>query len=486
MSEQMQAAGAVLERIGGVGPWLASRPIVIPDVVLDPPRDGELLVRMEAAGSCHSAPSVVEGNRDRPLPCLMDNEAAGGQRGRRLVDNRLESEENAMSDTTAPRALEGMTVLDLSQVMAGPYCTMILGDYGAEVIKIENPEAGDQTRRSWGRLYAGQDSHAFLAMNRNKRSVALDLKDAEDLEKFYGLVRDADVVVENFRPGVAQRLGIDYDTLKDINPGLIYASISGFGLSGPYSTRPGYDLIAQAMSGVMSITGEPGGRPVKCGLPVSDLGAALFTAVGIVTAWAHKQRTGEGQKVETSLFESALALSVWESVEYWTTGRTPQPMGSGHRINEPYRALRTADGYVTVGANNQKLWRLLCRAMDDEALADDPRFATNMDRMDHLPELVEELERRLAARTSTEWVDIFLAAGVPAGPIQDYRQVLEEDEHVKARGMVTTVDHPLEGEVKLLASPIRMSGTPFTVRRHPPLLGEHTDEVVANLARTEA
>ncbi|WP_298992703.1 CaiB/BaiF CoA-transferase family protein [uncultured Pseudokineococcus sp.] len=379
-------------------------------------------------------------------------------------------------------ALAGMRVLDLTQVMAGPFCTMVLADLGADVIKVENPDAGDQTRRSWGRSGKGEDSRAFLSLNRNKRSVVLDLKSERGREDFLAMVADADVVVENWRPGVAERLGVGYDVLSQVNPALVYASISGFGRSGPYADRPGYDLIAQAMAGVMSITGEPDGRPVKSGIPVADLGSGLFCAVGILAAWSSARRTGIGQVVETSLFESALALAVWESTEFWDTGRTPAKLGSANRMSAPYQALATRDGYVTLGANNDRLWRRLCAALELEHLVEDPRFATNVGRMANLPDLVTTLEERLAERSTDEWVELLLAAGVPAGPIQDYRQVLTEDPHVKAREMVATLVHPVEGEVPVLASPLRLSATPPTIRRPPPLLGEHTDEVLAHRA----
>ena len=375
-------------------------------------------------------------------------------------------------------ALTGMRVLDLSQVMAGPFCTMVLADLGADVVKVESPDAGDQTRRSWGRSGRGEDSRAFLALNRNKRSVVLDLKSPEGLAEFHRLVATADVVVENWRPGVAARLGVDYDTLAVIRPSLVYASISGFGQSGPYADRPGYDLIAQAMTGVMSITGEPGGRPVKSGIPVADLGSGLFCAVGILAAWISSRDTGHGQHVETSLFESALALAVWESTEFWDTGRVPAKLGSANRMSAPYQALATRDGFVTIGANNDRLWRRLCAALDLPDLPGDPRFATNPGRMENRAQLVEVLEERLVERGTAEWVDLLLAAGVPAGPIQDYRQVLEEDPHVKARGMVQRLQHPVEGELPVLASPLRLSRTPPSIRRPPPLLGQHTDEVL--------
>lgn len=381
--------------------------------------------------------------------------------------------------TAPPGALAGMRVLDLTQVMAGPFCTMVLADLGADVIKVENPDAGDQTRRSWGRSGIGEDSRAFLSLNRNKRSVVLDLKSEEGRADFLALVADADVVVENWRPGVAERLGVGWDVLREVNPALVYASISGFGKTGPYADRPGYDLVAQAMTGVMSITGEPDGRPVKSGIPVADLGSGLFCAVGILAAWTSARRTGVGQAVETSLFESALALAVWESTEFWDTGRTPAKLGSANRMSAPYQALATRDGHVTVGANNDRLWRRLCSALDLEHLVTDPRFATNVGRMAHLPDLVVALEERLVERDTDEWVQVLLGAGVPAGPIQDYRQVLTEDPHVKAREMVASFTHPVEGEVPVLASPLRMSATPPVIRRPPPLLGEHTEELLA-------
>jgi crotonobetainyl-CoA:carnitine CoA-transferase CaiB-like acyl-CoA transferase len=376
-------------------------------------------------------------------------------------------------------ALDGLRVLDLTQVMAGPYCTMLLADLGADVVKIENPKDGDQTRRSWGYAVHGEDSRAFLALNRNKRSVCLDLKSAEGLADFHRLVLTADVVVENFRPGVTKRLGVDYETLAELNPRLIYASVSGFGQTGPYADRPGYDLIAQAMSGVMSVTGTPGGVPVKCGLPVGDLGAGMFCAFGIVSAVLSRVHTGRGQQVETSLFEAALAMSVWESTEYWASGEVPQALGSAHRMSAPYQALRTKDGYLTLGANNERLWQRLCAALKVTQLQTDPRFVTNTDRMLHRDDLVVELEKTLGEADTDHWVALLLDVGVPAGPIRDYRQVLDEDPHVKARGMVQEIDHPIEGRVRVLGSPVRMSGTPARLRRHPPLLGEHTAEVLA-------
>ncbi|WP_233451796.1 CaiB/BaiF CoA transferase family protein [Rubrobacter xylanophilus] len=380
--------------------------------------------------------------------------------------------------------LEKIKVLDLTQVMAGPFCCQLLADMGADVTKVEPPGVGDQARRSMGFTMKGEDTAAFLAVNRNKKSVTLNLKDGEARDIFYRLVREADVLVENFRPGVTRKLGIDYETLKEMNPRLIYASISGFGQTGPYAARAGYDLIAQGMSGVMSVTGEPGRPPVKCGIPIGDLSAGLFCAFGILTAYVARDRTGRGQYIDTSLFEGALALSIWETAELWATGRIPQPFGSAHRLTAPYQALRTRDGYINVGANNQRLWKRLCTAIGREELIEDERFATNERRMANREELAAELESTLRERTTEEWMEVLLEAGFPAGPIYDYRQVFE-DEHTLARGMMVEMEHPVEGTVRGLGIPVKLSETPGAVRRAAPLLGEHTRETLRRLGYSE-
>lgn len=331
----------------------------------------------------------------------------------------------------------------------------------------------------------GEDTAAFLAVNRNKKSVTLNLKEEEGREIFYKLAREADVVVENYRPGVAGKLGVDYETLKELNPRLIYASISGFGQTGPYALRAGYDLIAQGMSGVMSVTGEPGGPPAKCGVPIGDLSAGLFCAFGILTAYVARQETGRGQFIDTSLFEGALALSVWETAELWATGRIPQPFGSAHRLTAPYQALKTRDGYINVGANNQRLWKRLCQAIGREELVDDGRFATNEDRMKNRTELVEELEATFKKRDTDEWVEILLEAGFPAGPIYNYKQVFE-DPHTHAREMMVEMEHPVEGVVRGLGIPLKLSETPGKVRHAAPLLGEHTEETLQRLGYSES
>jgi crotonobetainyl-CoA:carnitine CoA-transferase CaiB-like acyl-CoA transferase len=382
-------------------------------------------------------------------------------------------------------ALEQLTVLDMTQVMAGPSCCQLLGDLGARVVKVEPVGSGDHTRQSMGHRMPHGESSAFLAVNRNKQGIALDLKQEAGRDAFYKLARGADIVVENFRPGVTSRLGVDYATLSGLNSRIIYASISGFGQTGPYADRPGYDLIAQAMSGLMSVTGEPGRDPVKCGVPVTDLAAGLFCAVGILAACIAREQTGRGQYIDTSLYDVGLALSVWETAELWATGRVPQPLGSAHRMSAPYQALRTRDGHITVGANNPRLWQRLCQVLGREDLLDDPRFTANAGRMEHRDVLAMELESVLKDRDSEEWQTALLAAGVPCGPIRDYEQVCR-DPHTLARDMVITMQHPAEGEIRGLGIPVKLSDTPGEIRRPAPMLGEHTDELLAGLGYSAA
>ncbi len=376
--------------------------------------------------------------------------------------------------------LEKLRVLDLTQAMAGPYCTQILGDLGADVIKVEPPGKGEMTRRGMGFRMKGDDTAAFLAINRNKRSLTLDLKSDEGREILLALVRESDVLVENFRPGVTERLGLDYETLKDVNPRLLYASISGFGQTGPHSSRAGFDLIAQGMGGVMSVTGEPGGDPVKSGLPISDLSAGMYLALGILSAYIAREETGRGQHIDTSLFESVLSLAVWETSELWSTGRVPEPFGSAHRLNAPYQALRTRDAYITVGANNDKLWRAFCEAIGRPELIEDERFVDNNTRMENRQELEAELERTTKEKDTAEWMEIFGEAGVPGGPIYNYKEVFE-DPHTHERQMMREYDHPVEGKVKTLGIPVKMSETPGDIRLPAPMLGEHAADVLREL-----
>jgi formyl-CoA transferase len=385
----------------------------------------------------------------------------------------------------SPLPLAGVRVLDVSQVMAGPFCSMLLGDMGADVIKIEPPDGGDQTRRAMGFKLKGNDSLGFFNLNRNKRSLTLNLKSKAAREVFHRLVETSDILVENYRPGVTKRLGIDYPTLAKINPRLIYASISGFGQTGPWSQRPGFDLIAQAMAGVMSITGQPDGPPTKSGVPVSDIGCALFALYGILAAFIGREKTGHGQYVDASLFEAAIAFSIWDISEYWGTGRVPTPLGTANRFSAPYQAVRAKDAFFVMGANSNRLWQTLCEVLERGDLAADARFKTIADRLLHRAVLIEELEKSFATRSAADWIDILLAAGIPAGPILNYAQALASD-HAVAREAVIQIDHPIEGKVKSIGFPVKLSETKQRVRLPPPLLGQHNEEILAELGIDEA
>ena len=381
---------------------------------------------------------------------------------------------------TRPLPLQGVRVLDISQVMAGPYACMLLADLGADVIKIEPPGSGDQTRGSMGFKMKGADSMGFLNMNRNKRSVALNLKSEGGRAVLLRLVKDADILIENYRPGAMKRLGLGYDDVKDINPRLVYTSISGFGQTGPWSDRPGFDLMAQAMSGVMSVTGYPGGPPVKAGVPVADIGCALFAVYATLAAYIGAKSSGQGQYIDAALFDSALAFSVWDICDYWGTGKPPQPLGTSNKMTAPYQAMASSDGYFVMGANNQKLWEKLCTLMSRRELLVDPRFSTISLRLANRAALEEELERTFRQHPKDYWVDTLLAAGIPAGPILTYPEAFE-GEHGRARHMRMEIDHPVEGKVPNIGFAVKLSGTPQQVRRHPPLLGEHTSEVLGEL-----
>ena len=387
--------------------------------------------------------------------------------------------EQAAGEAAANLPLAGVRVLDFSQVMAGPFSTMLLADLGADVVKIE-PPAGDQTRSAMGFKMKGPDSMGFLNMNRNKRSITLDLKTEAGREAFYKLVETADILVENYRPGVVKKLGVDYETLKKINPKLIYASISGFGQTGPWADRPGFDLMAQAMSGVMSVTGHPGMPPVKAGVPVADIGCALFCTYALLSAYIGRQKSGEGQYIDASLFEAALAFSIWDTSEYWGTGVIPTPVGTSNKMSAPYQAVKSKDGYFVMGATNQKLWIQLCNQIGRPELLEDERFKDNPARLKHREILIEELEKTFVTKTSDEWVDELLAVGIPAGKMSSYPEAFES-EHGKHRKMRLEIPHPIEGTVPNIGFPVKLMGTPQQIRMHPPLLGEHTASVLAEL-----
>ncbi|MGH9356633.1 MAG: CaiB/BaiF CoA transferase family protein [Terriglobia bacterium] len=373
--------------------------------------------------------------------------------------------------------LSGLKVIDLSHIMAGPTCSMLLADMGADVIKVEKSQGGDDTRRSIPPAIEGE-SAAFLMMNRNKRGIALDLKTDSGRRVLSRLLQDADVLIENYRRGAMDRMGFGYDALHRANPRLIYCSISGFGRTGPYADRGGFDLIAQAMSGLMSITGEgPGRPPVKVGSPVTDVTAGILACAGILAALYSRQSTGRGQFVDTSLFEAGIIHTYWQSAICFATGQPPGPMGSAHPLNAPYQAFPTADRWIAVGAANQGNWLRLLEALETHELGDDPRFRTNPDRMGHLAELEAVLTPIFKRRGSAEWLRRLETAGVPAGPVLNVAE-MHADPHALARGMIVETVHPVAGPVKAIGLPVKFSETPGGVYRPAPLLGEHTREVL--------
>lgn len=385
--------------------------------------------------------------------------------------------------TDARHALEGIRILELANFMAGPFCGMLLADLGADVIKVENPKGGDFTRHA-APFLAGE-SAGFLAVNRNKRSLAVDLKTTRGRELFLDLVRRSDVVIENLRPGTLDDLGFAYPTLHEANPRVILSSASGFGQSGPYKDRAALDLIVQGMSGLMSITGESGRPPVKVGVPITDLAAALFGTYAILAALRVRDRDGIGQHIDVSMLESALALQVWETSGYLATGDVPGPLGSAHRFNAPYQAVRTADGYITIGATTPANWHAFCATLGLERLEHDPRFAEVAARRERYVELARLIEAVTLTKPSDHWYRALERAGVPCGVLNSLDQVLA-DEHVRSRGVVREVTHPTLGSVRVTGSPVRFSHTPIRVERAGPLLGEHTREILGELGVRDA
>jgi formyl-CoA transferase len=378
------------------------------------------------------------------------------------------------SSSRPARALEAVRVLDVTQFMAGPFCSTMLADLGADVIKIE-PPSGDSTRQMVGA--SGSESPSFNAVNRGKRSVIVNLKLPDGQQLFKRMAQSSDILIENYRPGVMQAFGLGYDALADINPRLIYASISGYGQTGPNRTKGGFDLIAQGVSGIMSVTGEPGRAPAKAGIPLTDLGAALFAATGILAALHHRTISGTGQYIDTSLVEAGIALSVWEATEYFSGTGVPAPLGSAHRMNAPYQAIRCADGYVTIGANTDRLFQRLCSVLGHAEWSSAPDFATNGSRVRNRARLAALIESVMIQQPRHHWLSALDAADIPCGPINDYAQVFS-DPQVAAREMVLETDHPVLGRLRTLGSPIKMSATPADATRRAPLLGEHTDEVL--------
>ena len=382
-------------------------------------------------------------------------------------------------------ALDRLRVLDLTRALAGPYCSMMLGDYGADVIKIEIPGKGDDTR-SWAPPSIGDESAYFLSINRNKRSITLNLRHPDGKKAFLDLAEGADVVVENFTPGVVDRLGISYDTVRALNPGIVYASISGFGQTGPYRTRSAYDQVMQGIGGIMSLTGEPGRLPVKMGIALTDIGAGMMAAYAITMSLFHRQRNGgEGQYIDVSMLDLQVAWLTYMAGYYFATGKNPEKVGAAHPTLVPYQAFMCQDGkYINVAVGSERLWERFCKAMDREDLFDDPDYARNPDRVRSRDKLVPLLQEAFLRKPVDEWVGQLGDGGVPCGPVNELSDVFS-DPQVLFREMLLEVPHPSLGAVKQAGIPIKLSDTPGSIRRHPPLLGEHTAEVLGEIGYSE-
>jgi crotonobetainyl-CoA:carnitine CoA-transferase CaiB-like acyl-CoA transferase len=375
--------------------------------------------------------------------------------------------------------LSGIRVLDLTNVMAGPYCSMVLGDMGADVIKIEHSNKGDSSRSFEPQING--ESYCFAVLNRNKKSVALNLKDPSGLKIALDLASKADIILENFRPGVVKRMGLGYETVKTLNPSVIYASLSGFGQTGPYGKKGGYDIIAQGMSGIMLMTGEPGGRPAKVGIAMNDIASGVTALSGILGALIGKFRFGKGQYLETSLLEAGLAWTAWEFGAFFGSGEIPTATGTRHRRAAPYQAYRSADGYVTVGAGSQKLWLVFCeKVVEQHDWPANPLYITQALRVKNADALELDIEAILMRESTAHWVEKMDAAGIPGGPVFGYKQIMN-DPHIHARKMVHDIDHPIIGPMKTLGLPIKSSGELNTIRLPAPWLGQHSKEILVQL-----
>ncbi len=377
------------------------------------------------------------------------------------------------------KPLDGIRVVDLSRILAGPYCSMLLGDMGAEIIKIESPDHGDDTR-GWGPPFIDGESAYFLSINRNKKSLTLNLKAGQGKDILTRLIGLSDVLIENFRPGTLGRLGFGYEQVRAMNPRMVYASISGFGQTGPLAGRPGYDLIAQGEGGVMSVTGFPDGPPTKAGTPIADIAAGIFAAQGILLALYARERTGRGQLVDVSMLDGQVALLTFQAGIYFATGESPGRMGNQHPTIVPYETFRSKDGYINLAIGNTNLWRTFCKAIAREELSADPRFGTESSRVENRNALKPIMDAIVAERTTRQWLELLEKAGVPAGSVNSVAEICEHPQ-IQAREMVVEVPHQTLGSIKVSGVPIKLSDTPGAVSTAPPLLGQHTAEILKGL-----
>ena len=384
---------------------------------------------------------------------------------------------------TSNQSLEGITVIDCSQILAGPFCSMLLADHGARVIKVEKPNGGDDVR-GWGPPFIGDDSSAFVQLNRNKESISLDIKEKSGKEILKKLIKTADVLIENSRVGTMDKLGFGYDDVKKINSKIIYCSITGFGSEGPYSKRGGFDLIAQGMSGLMSITGHPDSPPAKVGVPIADLNTGMFAMQGILSAYIHRLKKNEGQYIEVSLLESALAYTMYESSIYFTTGKISTPDGSAHRLTAPYQAFKTKDGYINIGAANQSNWERLLNVLGLENLNEDPEFSDSKSRQVNRKKLEKKLEKIFITKSSKEWIGMLIENSIPSGPIYNMKQVWE-DEQVKFRKMEVKLDHPNQKNSRNIGVAVKLSKTPGKIKTPAPLYGEHSKDILKELGYSD-
>jgi crotonobetainyl-CoA:carnitine CoA-transferase CaiB-like acyl-CoA transferase len=380
--------------------------------------------------------------------------------------------------------LSGLRVIELAQIMAGPTAGMMLADMGAEVIKVEKFPGGDDSR-AYREPRVNGVSAPYMILNRNKRGIALNLKHADGLQALLRLIDSADVLIENYRPGTLDKLGLGWDVLHARNPGLILCSVTGYGLQGPMASTGGFDLIAQGFSGLMSITGEPGRPPAKPGNSVADINSGILAATGIIAAYVHRLKTGQGQRVDTSLMEAAMQQTYWHAAIFFATGQSPGPLGSGHVLAAPYQAFQARDGWLNIGGANQANWERICEVLGHPEWRTDARFHDNTARMANLPALVEAINGVMVTRDRADWMAAFEAAGVPAGPVHSIGEALSHPQAL-ARDMVVELDHPVAGKTRAIGAPIKFSDTPCSVTRHAPSLGEHTREVLAEHGYTEA